>query len=61
MICNIIITVVNICFKYMKFILTRKNTLIKTLTHILINKMIKNYKMLKAIISDRNKLFIFKF
>ena len=60
-ICDIIITVIDKFIKYIEFISTRKNISAETLTHILIDEMIKNYEMSKTIISDRNKLFIFKF
>ena len=59
--CKIIITVIDKFIKYIEFISTKKNISTETLTHILINEIIKNHEMSKAIISDRNKLFIFKF
>ena len=54
-------TVTDKFIKYIELILTRKNKSAKTLIYILINEMIKNHEISKAIISDKNKLFIFKF
>ena len=54
-------TIIDKFIKYIEFISTRKDISAETLTHILIDEMIKNYEMLKAIILDRNTLFIFKF
>ena len=61
MIRNIIMTVTDKFIKYIELILTRKNISTKTLTHILINEVIKNYEMSKTINLDKDKLFIFKF
>ena len=61
MICDIIITIINKFIKYNKFISIRQDILAETLTHLLINEVIKNHEMSEIIISNRNKLFIFKF
>ena len=54
-------TVTDKFIKYIELISIRKNISTKTLIYILIDDMMKNHKMSKAIISDRDKLFIFKF
>ena len=54
-------TIIDKFIKYIEFISTRKNISAETLTHILINKIIKNYEMSETIGSDRDKLFISKF
>ena len=54
-------TVINKFIKYFELISIRKDILAETLTHILIDKIIKNREMSEAIISDKDKLFIFKF
>ena len=54
-------TIINKFIEYTKFISTRKDISMKILTHILIDEMIKNYKMLETIISNKDKSFIFKF
>ena len=61
MTCDIIMTVTDKFIKYIEFISTRKNISAETLAHILINEVVKNHEMSEAIISDRDKLFIFKF
>ena len=61
MICNIIMTVTDKFIKYIELMSIRKNISAETLAHILINEMIKNHEISEAIISDKNKLFIFKF
>ena len=61
MTCDIIMTVIDKFIKYIELVSTRKNISAETLTHILIDEIIKNHEMSEAIISDRDKLFIFKF
>ena len=61
MTCDIIMTVIDKFIKYIKLVSTRKDISAETLAHILINEIIKNHEMSEAIISDRDKLFIFKF
>ena len=61
MICDIIMTVTDKFIKYIELISTRKNISAETLAHILINEIIKNHEMSETIISDKDKLFIFKF
>ena len=61
MTCDIIMTVIDKFTKYIELISIRKNISAETLTHILINEIIKNHEMSEAIISDKDKLFIFKF
>ena len=58
---DIIMTVIDKFIKNIELILIRKNISAKTLTHILINEIIKNHEISEVIISDRDKLFIFKF
>ena len=58
---NIIIILIDKFINYIELISTRKNISAKTLADILINEIIKNHEMSKTIISDRDKLFIFKF
>ena len=59
--CDIIMTVIDKFTKYIELVSTRKNISAETLTHILIDEIIKNHGMSEVIISDRDKLFIFKF
>ena len=61
MTCDIIMTVIDKFIKYIEFISTKKNISAQTLTHILINEIEKNDEISKAIISNRDKLFTFKF
>ena len=61
MTCDNIMTVIDKFIKYVELISTRTDISAEALAHILIDWVIKNHEMPKAIIFDKDKLFIFNF
>ena len=58
---DLILIIVNRLTKYLYIITFKKTYITKQLKHIILNRFIKYYKLLKGITNDKNKLFILNY
>jgi len=58
---NLILIIVNKLIKYLYIIACKKKFIIEQLKYIVLNRLIQYYNILKRLVSNRDKLFIFNY
>jgi len=58
---NLILVIVNKFIKYLYIIVYKEKFIAKQLKYIILNRLIQYYNILKRLISNRDKLFIFNY